>query len=265
MVKIGRTPSLIGALMTCAAATVGAQPVDAARLHPETAAAWERYVHDTEQRREREIAGGRRLASASRAGTVAVVEPMGTIEVPSGLVHHWRGRIFIPGVTLDDVLRHAHTAPRQSDVITSKVLEDRGDSLRLFMKLTRREIITVTYNTEHLVEFRTLGSGRAASRSVATRIAELRDANTPGEREKPIGDDLGLLWRLNAYWLYEEVEDGVWVECESLSLSRGIPFLLKPFASGTVARVARESMQRTLDTLRQQLRATASAPRPRPA
>ena len=79
------------------------------------------------------------------------------------------------------------------------------------------------------------------------------------EREKPAGSDLGLLWRLNAYWWYEEVPGGVLVECESLSLSRGIPLLLKPFASGTVDRIARESMARTLTTFSVQTREHARA------
>jgi hypothetical protein len=94
---------------------------------------------------------------------------------------------------------------------------------------------------------------------VATKIAELADAGTPREREKPAGGDLGLLWRLNAYWWYEEVPGGVLVECESLSLSRGIPLLLKPFASGTVDRIARESMTRTLESFGREARQHAQA------
>lgn len=242
----------------------GAQ-VDAARLRPETEQAWQQYVRETEARRERDIAARTASTSGGAAELTAgrvVVMPAGTagtdtagrVEVASGLIHHWRGRVLIPGVTLDDVLRYVHLAPRQSDVLASKILEDRGDTLRVFLKLTRSEIITVTYNTEHLVQIRQHGGGRASSRSVATKIAELADANTPREREKPAGGDLGLLWRLNAYWWYEQVPGGVLVECESISLSRAIPFLLKPFASGMADRVARESMTRTLDTLRQQIR-----------
>jgi hypothetical protein len=287
---LGRTPLLIAALLAAMGTAASAQPVDAARLKPETEAAWRQYIRETEARREREIAAGQRRAAApptqievvpmgaSGSNTTTAATGDGRIDVPSGLIHHWRGRVFIPGVTLDDVLRYVHTAPRQSDVLASKILEDRGDTLRVYLKLTRTEIITVTYNTEHLVELRRHGPGRASSRSVATKIAELENANQSDEREKPAGDDLGLLWRLNAYWWYEEVPGGVLVECESLSLSRAIPLLLKPFASGTVSRVARESMTRTLDTMRTQLRASGlrrdpvrrqsqrqSAPAPTPA
>jgi hypothetical protein len=199
------------------------------------------------------VTGAVRVTPLGENGTDGSIEVAG-----SALIHHWRGRVVIPGVTLEDVLRQVRRAPRQSDVLASKILEDRGDTLRVYLKLTRKELITVTYNTEHLVELTRHGPRRASSRSVATKIAELADAGTPREREKPAGSDLGLLWRLNAYWWYEEVPGGVLVECESLSLSRGIPLLLKPFASGTVDRVARESMTRTLETFRKQVTAMAT-------
>ncbi len=118
------------------------------------------------------------------------------------------------------------------------------------MKLRRTKVITATYNTEHSVEYRRLSAQRASSRSVATRIAELEDAGAPGEHEKAPGADSGYLWRLNAYWRFEQTPRGVLIECESLSLSRSIPSLLRPFISGIVEGVARESLEKTLHSLR---------------
>ena len=73
------------------------------------------------------------------------------------------------------------------------------------------------------------------------------------EREQKVGSDSGFLWRLNAYWRYEAVNGGVLIECESVSLSRAIPFVLRPFATGAVEGVARESLERTLVGLRRYL------------
>jgi hypothetical protein len=178
--------------------------------------------------------------------------------VPDGRIHHWAGAVFIPGVTLDHVLRYLRDrAGRESeafdDVLTSKLIARDGERLKIFMKLRRESVITVTYNTEHLVEYRRLSDARASSRSVATKIAELEGAGTPQEREKPIGNDHGFLWRLNAYWRYEQINGGVIIECESASLSRSVPALLRPFVSGTVERIARESLQKTLVSLRAEL------------
>jgi hypothetical protein len=257
-------------LLSLIVSTATAMPAAAAAPTPEpksaTEQAWQAYVSTTESRRAREIESRSAAKETGARPGPPTVTPLGengadgSVEVAGGaLIHHWRGRVVIPGVTLEDVLNQVRRAPRQSDVLASKILEDRGDTLRVYLKLTRKELITVTYNTEHLVELTRHGPGRASSRSVATKIAELADAGTPREREKPAGSDLGLLWRLNAYWWYEEVPGGVLVECESLSLSRGIPLLLKPFASGTVDRIARESMARTLETFSQQTRQHSTA------
>ncbi len=88
------------------------------------------------------------------------------------------------------------------------------------------------------------------SRSVATRIAEVADADQPDEHEKPIGHDGGFLWRMNSYWRFEEKDQGVYVEVESISLTRDIPmglgWLIKPF----VTSIPRESLLMTLGSTR---------------
>ena len=88
------------------------------------------------------------------------------------------------------------------------------------------------------------------SRSVSTRIAELRDVGTATEAEKPAGQDRGFLWRLHSYWRYQAVPGGVVVELESLTLSRDIPWALRLVAGPIVDRIARESVSRTLSSLR---------------
>ena len=183
-------------------------------------------------------------------------------DVPDGRIHHWVGAILVPRVTVDEVVRYlqAHAGQESGsyeDVIASRLIARDGDRVRVFMKLRRTKVITATYNTEHSVEYRRVSVQRASSRSVATRIAELADAGTSGEHEKAAGADSGYLWRLNAYWRYEQTPDGVLIECESLSLSRNIPSLLRPFVSGIVDGVARESLEKTLVSLRRALTRTS--------
>jgi putative flippase GtrA len=164
-----------------------------------------------------------------------------TIDVPGGTIHQWRGSVVVRGVTVDEVLRalmHPGTPPPQEDVLESRVLSRSGDALKVYLKVTRRAIVTVTYDTEHDVVFQRHSAGLAASRSVATRIAEVD------------GRDRGFLWRLNSYWRYTQQPDGVRIDVESLSLSRGVPALVKPAASPVIGRVGRESMTRTLEAVR---------------
>jgi putative flippase GtrA len=205
------------------------------------------FIHDRE-------GGQRSWRDAVRAGGISVVQ-LDAPPVDDGRIHHWVGAVFVPGVGLEALLRRlkqqaGHESEFYDDVVESRLLGKDGDRLRVFMKLRRTTLITVTYNTEHAVEYRGLGAARASARSVATRIAELTDAGTAREREKPAGQDNGFLWRLVAYWRYEAVAGGVLVECESVSLSRPVPMLLRPVASPIVDRVARESLERTLRSLR---------------
>jgi len=98
-----------------------------------------------------------------------------------------------------------------------------------------------------------LDADRAASSIVATRIAEVENPGTPAEREKPPGLDSGYLWRLNTYWRFLRRDGGTYVQCESISLTRGIPtglgWLIGPF----VTSLPRESLQFTLETTRRAL------------
>ena len=160
--------------------------------------------------------------------------------------------MFIPGATLESVLGVAAdpTEHRQEDVLEARVLQRTAHGLRLFLKLQRKLVVSAVYNTEHDITFRRLGPGRASSTSVATRIAEVENPGTPDEHELPPGMDRGFLWRLNAYWRYQAAPDGVFVEIESLSLSRSVPWGLGTVVRPLANRVARESMLRTLEALR---------------
>jgi len=245
--------------------------VAAATLTPAAIAGWGTYVAATERRIGRELAAGDRFlaldfaarASANRrallGGAVLVDQVESTddqgraIDVPSALVHHWRGAIFIPGVKLPELLEKLQSgapAARQEDVLQSKVLERRPDGMRVFLRIQRTKFVTVVYNTEHTVTFRRVSSARATSASTATKIAEVESPNTPQERELRSGDDRGFLWRWNSYWRYEDVGTGVIAECESVSLSRDVPSVLWYLVGPWIRSTARESMERTLVTMR---------------
>jgi len=264
----------IGLLLMVITMGMAGSPLMAAKLQEKTLTAWDVYVRLTEERIQEELNSSTGFlaqdfqsvpkAQMERDAVLSgkiLVEKMKTlnprgrkIKVPAGTLHHWRGSVFIPDVDLETVLTQVRNPARQKDlqedVLESRILEENDDSLRLYLKLVRSKIVTVTYNTEHLIEYQRHGEGLASSRSIATKIAELEDAGTPSEREKPEGKDHGFLWKLNSYWRYQQVDGGVLVECESLTLSRGVPVILAPFVKPIITDVARESMQRTLSSMR---------------
>jgi hypothetical protein len=234
--------------------------------------AWDAYVGATEARINSELRSGRGFlvsdfssgAADARArllrGEVVIAEmsasgPDGrTLSVPDGLVSHWRGGVFLRGVTLDGLLNRlqnpSEQGPHQQDVLAVRVLEREPDALKLFIRMARSKIVTVTFDTEHEVGYRRHGARQASSRSVATKIAELDGVGTDAEREKRPGEDRGFMWRLNSYWRYEQVTGGVIVELESLTLSRTVPLGPTPVVQPIIDRIAHESINRTLENIR---------------
>ena len=131
--------------------------------------------------------------------------------------------------------------------------------MEVFLKLRRRQMVTVHYNTEHAVAYTRHRPEAASSRSVADthrRAGRRRDRRRTREADRR---DRGFLWRLNSYWRYRQVDEGVIVECESLSLSRGIPRFLRWVASPLINRTARDILTRTLTSMAEVLGARAPA------
>lgn len=240
-------------------------------LKADTLAGWNAYAAATEGRINREVRSGRGFLAMDFAAPAAtdrravltggtVVAPMqatkpdgAVIDVPSAMMHHWRGAVLIPGATLDKVLARLQSGvpgAGQEDVLRSAILDRGANRMNVFLKIQRRRFVTVVYNTEHAVTFTRYSAPRASSTSVATKIAELDQPGTAQERELAPGMDRGFLWRWNSYWRYEEVAEGVIAECESISLSRGVPYGFGFIVAPLIDSTARESMDRALMSVR---------------
>ena len=273
-VLVFRTEVTFFAVLLSVAFSTSAFAEGSADLKSPTLAAWQRYEREVEAHYARVPAGAFFVMDAfpqpqwrerAKKGEIVMFQPdrptpsSAAIDVPDGRIHHWVGAVFIPDATVASVLAQLkRNAGRESeayaDVVASRLIERQDDRLRVFMKLKREApFITVVYNTEHDVDYRPISATRASSRSIARKIAELSGAGTPNEAEKPAGKDSGFLWRLNAYWRYEQYGDGVLIECESISLSRDIPLIARPFVTGAVTKIARESLESTMRTLRKVL------------
>lgn len=259
------------------AIAVLAAPAAAADLQPKTVAAFDRYVKATEARMDREAAflwaDGLRPSEARatldglRRGGL-VIERLKTtsvgrsIDIPDGLVHHWVGAVFVPGATVESAVRllqdyDRHASVYRPTIASSRLLSREGDQFRIHLRFFTKKIISVVVNTENIAQFARPTTDRASSRIHSTRIAEVENPDTPQEREKPVGRDSGYLWRLNSYWRFLQRDGGTYVQCESISLTRGIPpgfgWLVGPF----VTSIPRESLVFTLETTRKELHSQA--------
>jgi putative flippase GtrA len=259
------------ALATPASAGAG---VEEAKLHPKTVQDFARYVAAVEARRARELTNDEpfldverqapaqlaRIMAALKRGEIVVTrgaardQSSNEIEIDGGLVNHWRGTVFVPDVKLDHLLQVLQEPQsdrhKQEDVLSSRVVSRDGDSQKVFLRLRRTKFVTVVYDSEYDVDYKRLAPDRALSNSISTRIVEIENAGTPRERALPEGDDRGYMWRLNSYWRYKQVGSGVLVEIESLTLSRDLPPIIGALIRPIVNNTARESMTRTLASVR---------------
>ena len=253
----------------------------AAELKPETVRAFDRYVELTEERMRAEVEGRSpflwldRLDAAGRDEVLArlrsgevVIERLRTrdggeeVDIPSGMVHHWIGTVLIPGVTLDQTIALVQDYDRYPevyapDVRASAIREREGGRFHVYLRLYTKRILTWVADTEHSVEFVPVGATRMHVPSRSTRILEIEHPDTPRERAKPEGNDRGFAWRLNNYCSFEERDEGTLMQCESITLTRSIPFLLgvvvRPFVTG----VPREKLTLTLEAARRRLTAAS--------
>ena len=222
------------------------------RLSPETDRAFEAYRKSVEAQWD----GKPQFPSGLAQGQVKISATNGnrSINVQDGLIHDWTAATIIPAASVDKALAvlqnyAAYTNVYRPEISDSKLLGHEGDLWHAYLRMVKKNVITVILNGEFDVQYQALGNSRWRVLSRSTRIAEM-----DGDRELPPGTGHGFLWRLNAYWLIEPRPEGLYLECRSISLSRDIPFLLRPVVKPFVTSVPRESLQETMEATVRALR-----------
>ncbi len=260
-------------LVACIVSIIAGLPAHASNLKPETAAAFDRYIAATEAQMDNDARVHRflivdRLQDPEKQKAYeqlrrgdAFVQELHTqqdnspISVPGGVIHHWAGVMFIPKAALGDataVLNDYAHQPEiyKPDVRVAKLLEQHGNESKIFEQFYSKSIVTVVLNVDFDVVQTQLGSARSRSVSRATRIVEVEDFGTPSERERTDGKDHGYMWRLSSYWRIEEKDGGVYVQNETVSLSRTVPTMLAWIINPLTKSIPRELLLRLLDDTR---------------
>jgi hypothetical protein len=181
---------------------------------------------------------------------VEKLTPPGT-EIPGAMLHDWRGTAFVPGASaasFEHLLRNFGAYPKvyAPQVLSAKVTSERGDNLQATMRVQQKHVITVVMDTSYDVTFGHLDPQHGYSISRSTHVAEIASPGTSTEHALSASDEHGFLWKLNTYWSYEERDGGLYIQIESVTLTRSIPhglgWAVKPF----VESVPRESLEFTL-------------------
>ena len=271
---MARTP----ALLACSLLIFASAALSAAGLAPATSAAFDRYARLTEQRINAEVARtsgflwidtlaenrrGEVLRGVQQGGVI--IERLQTrdgsteIDVPDGLIHHWVGTVFVPRVTVKEAVALMQDYNRHSQyfapaIARSRTLEHEGSRFRVALRFHVKKIISVTMDTENEAEFFHPAADRAHSSIRSTRISEIADAGTPQEAPKKPGEENGFMWNLNTYWRFLERDGGTYIQCESLTLTRDVPFALAWIIRPIVTQMPKESLTFTLGKARDALK-----------
>lgn len=213
---------------------VAAGFIPTAKLSPETLREWQVRSALIEQH----ALSSKRKLQVNRGDLVVKPISGGTEKVPGGLLHHWVGATLVPGARASEVVRRMQQygdygkwyAP---DLLNARVLAQDGEHYRIAMRFREQKVVTVTLDGVADVYW--------SANSSVSHMDEVRDES---------GEDHGFLWRMNTYWRFEQASDGVFLECEVVSLTRDVPqglgWLVTPFLSS----VPRDSLQFTLEKTR---------------
>jgi hypothetical protein len=252
-----------------------------AELKPETVAAFNLYVQVSEAQMDADIRAGRfllvdSLPEAQRQQAYAqlqhgdlYIKPQRTLQagrairVPSGLIHHWAGAIFIRGATLkqvNSVLKDFDNAPNifKPELQQFRVLGRDGEGLKAFIRVYYKSIITVTYNVLLDLHEAQVENNRILTRCYSTRVAQVHDPAGREEHELPVGKDYGFMWRLYTCWHLEGKDGGVYVEIEAVSLSRGIPAVFAPLVKPLTESIPRNILTDLLTDTRMAVRSAGA-------
>ena len=244
----------------------GARLCLAVDLKPETIQAFDNYIAATEAKMQPRWSGEHflwfddspEIRARLLAGAVVAqpVQGNGVVTLPGGLIQDWIGAVFVPDTTLKNVLLVVQDYTRHPEIYKPDVVDVQvqshtgGDYLIRTRVVKSKFFISDVLAIDNEIHFVSLDPKRIYSRSASRRVVEIANAGKHNERELPPGHDRGLMWRINGYWFFEESDGGVFITCESITLTREIPFLMAKLLSPILHELPEEALKSSLEATR---------------
>jgi hypothetical protein len=216
------------------------------------------YIGQVEARLDQQHRGAegflaREDSARLRRGELIIerVTPSSGADLPGALLHHWRGTAFAAGASAADFERLMKDFPAypqrfSPQVVRANVIGQQGDQYKVLMRVRQHHVITVVMDTAYDITFGRRDGQHGYSMARSTGISEIKAPGTSEERALKPEEEHGFLWRMNTYWSYEEKDGGLYMQIESVTLTRSIPtglgWVIGPFVSS----IPRESLEFTL-------------------
>ena len=230
-----------------------AAPAAAADLQPQTASAYRVYLDEARGMFRQRVA--REGIPDPRGHTgVLFARPArrdGIVPVAGGLIHHWVGAAFIPDVTLQRALRasmaYSSFSTMYKEVLASRELQHEGNRYRVAMRLKEEGAgISAIVDITSTVDYEYPSERTAIALSTSDEIRQVVDAGRSDERLLEPGHDSGYLWRADTFSYLVDTGKGVYVETETLGLSRPFPPMLAWIIKPIARRLGRKSVETSL-------------------
>jgi len=265
--KESRSAVVAGAILITVIFLAG--PAFPADLKPETIQASDEYLQAAKFRNRQHLAEGAAFLdigasedSRLRRGEILVFPagPRVPLKVPHGLIHDWKGAIFLPNATIGDLLRVTrdygqypvtyHPTVVSATALETGEWEDRFSMVVMNKSFFARSALDGEYHTK----FIRVCDHQWYSVTEVSRMQEILEYGEISEHLLPEGRGTGMIWRLFSIARYEECDRGVFIELEAIALSRDIPVGLRLFIEPIVRRVSRSSigtsLRQTADAVR---------------
>lgn len=222
--------------------------LEAAGPQQETLRAWDEYIRIVNLRVAKNASVGGHFLWIDESQDMArllqknevLVTNRDPQNIPQGMIHDWVGAVFVPYVTLDQVLKVVGSYDRCTEF--SKPLFSRctilsrgGDQVELNVVAIQKVFsVTAAVEAEQQVQVVKLSPKRAYITSNAIQVKEIADYGRPTEHPFSENRRPGFVWREATVQRLEERDGGVYLELETIILSRDIPvglrWLIKPLA-----------------------------------
>jgi hypothetical protein len=256
--SVRRLATIVAVLIACAALTWQACQASAEESNA-TKEAYKNYIARLDSQMEaRNLAGKGFLwldADSQRHSAVlkgeSPIARLDSPDIPGATLEHWIGGEFIPGVTLDKVIRADQdyaSYPRfyGPEILDVKVIAHDGNHFKAYYRIKKHKVVTVVLDTIHDVDFVPLTNNRYYIRSHAEQIHEVRNYGEADQKVLPEGQGIGFLWGMDSYWRMEQRDGGVYMECEVVTLGRSVPFGMGALVHSVIESLASDSLKSTL-------------------
>jgi hypothetical protein len=249
----------------------------ATELKGQTLSAWSDYVQSAQARMNSRLSGNSNFLWVDddsaryqrvKHGEIEVAPENGNgyLVVSGGMIHDWIGAVFIPDSSIEQVLATLSDYEHYKDfypptVIDAQLLERStdGDLFRMYW-INKVLFVSAGTDTEWKSRSVCVPGHRVYNISYTTRVQEVQ-YGPPDRRQLQADEGDGFIWRLYSFSRYEERDGGVYLEMETLALTRAVPTSLHMLLMPLITRLSRSSLLLSLQQSRDAVRSSVEEPR----